>query len=176
MLRTAVGICKEEGILRLWQGVSPSLARHVVYSGVRITIYEKLRELIVTKPNVKPTLMSRTNSDNRSDTGSSASSSQSSQQSTLSLHHRILCGMTSGAVGQFCASPTDLIKVRMQMEGRRRLVQSAAGEAVAPTSNMMQIFLEIVRKGGITSLWKGINVHQCINLYWYLLKSHGIKC
>lgn len=30
-------------------------------------------------------------------------------------------GATSGVVAQFLASPTDLIKVQMQMEGRRRL-------------------------------------------------------
>lgn len=33
----------------------------------------------------------------------------------------VLCGSASGALGQFLASPTDLVKVQMQMEGRRRL-------------------------------------------------------
>lgn len=33
-----------------------------------------------------------------------------------------LGGVTSGAFAQFCASPTDLIKVQIQMEGRRRLL------------------------------------------------------
>lgn len=32
-----------------------------------------------------------------------------------------LCGMTSGVVGQFLASPADLVKVQMQMEGKRKL-------------------------------------------------------
>ena len=31
--------------------------------------------------------------------------------------------MTAGAVGQFIASPTDLVKVQMQMEGKRVLVE-----------------------------------------------------
>lgn len=30
-------------------------------------------------------------------------------------------GMLSGAMGQFLASPTDLVKIRLQMEGRRQL-------------------------------------------------------
>ena len=30
-------------------------------------------------------------------------------------------GMIAGAMGQFLASPTDLVKVRLQMEGRRVL-------------------------------------------------------
>ena len=32
-----------------------------------------------------------------------------------------LCGMSAGALAQFLANPTDLVKVQMQMEGRRRL-------------------------------------------------------
>ena len=32
-----------------------------------------------------------------------------------------LAGLCAGAMGQFVASPTDLVKVRMQMEGRRKL-------------------------------------------------------
>ena len=47
MFRTAFGIAKEEGMLKLWQGISSSLARHVIYSGVRITVYEKMREEVV---------------------------------------------------------------------------------------------------------------------------------
>ena len=30
-------------------------------------------------------------------------------------------GLVAGALGQFIASPTDLVKVQMQMEGRRKL-------------------------------------------------------
>ena len=43
------------------------------------------------------------------------------------LHWTIICrkavptGMIAGAMGQFLASPTDLVKVRLQMEGRRVL-------------------------------------------------------
>jgi len=33
----------------------------------------------------------------------------------------VLSGLSAGAMAQFIASPTDLIKVQMQMEGRRRL-------------------------------------------------------
>ena len=33
----------------------------------------------------------------------------------------VVSGLMAGAGAQFIASPTDLAKVRMQMEGRRRL-------------------------------------------------------
>lgn len=48
MMATGVGICREEGALKLWQGVTPALYRHVVYSGVRIVVYDKLRKKIVS--------------------------------------------------------------------------------------------------------------------------------
>jgi solute carrier family 25 uncoupling protein 27 len=33
-----------------------------------------------------------------------------------------MSGVTSGALAQFFASPTDLVKVQIQMEGKRRLL------------------------------------------------------
>lgn len=35
-------------------------------------------------------------------------------------------GITSGVIAQFCASPTDLVKVQIQMEGKRRLLGKPA--------------------------------------------------
>lgn len=58
--------------------------------------------------------------------------------------------MTAGALGQFFASPTDLIKVQIQMEGRRRF------EGKPPrVKNALDAFQKIVRKGGVPGLWKG---------------------
>ena len=34
---------------------------------------------------------------------------------------KVLAGMAAGGMGQFVASPTDLIKTQIQMEGKRRL-------------------------------------------------------
>lgn len=40
----------------------------------------------------------------------------------LLIHRKsVIGGMTAGAIGQFIASPTDLVKVQMQMEGKRKL-------------------------------------------------------
>lgn len=49
MLKTAIGIVKEEGALQLWQGVSSALYRHVIYSGIRIVTYETLRDQLLLK-------------------------------------------------------------------------------------------------------------------------------
>lgn len=49
MFKTAIGIVNEEGALKLWQGVPPALYRHVIYSGIRIVSYEKMRDKILLK-------------------------------------------------------------------------------------------------------------------------------
>lgn len=50
MLKTAIGITKEEGLSRLWQGVHAAFARHLLYSGTRIMTYKALKEKVF-KPN-----------------------------------------------------------------------------------------------------------------------------
>ena len=58
--------------------------------------------------------------------------------------------MSAGALGQFMASPTDLVKVQIQMEGKRRL------EGKSPrVKNAFHAFQKIMKQGGIRGLWKG---------------------
>ncbi|GIY74135.1 mitochondrial uncoupling protein 4 [Caerostris darwini] len=122
MLHTAVGIVQEEGLFKLWQGVTPAIYRHLVYSGCRMTFYEVFREkLLKTQTNGAPVLWKS-----------------------------VLCGSASGAIGQFLASPTDLVKVQMQMEGRRRL------EGHPPrVRSTWHAFQRIVAESGARGLWKG---------------------
>lgn len=121
MIGTALGIVREEGTLKLWQGVTPALYRHVVYSGCRIVVYDNLRKKL-----------------------------GSTGQVGIPLYQSAICGITAGGLAQWLASPADLVKVQVQMEGKRRLmgleprVHSAA-----------HAFMEIVRRGGIKGLWKG---------------------
>ena len=39
----------------------------------------------------------------------------------LLVRKAVLSGLSAGGMAQFIASPTDLVKVQMQMEGKRRL-------------------------------------------------------
>ncbi|XP_053317216.1 mitochondrial uncoupling protein 4 [Spea bombifrons] len=122
MVRTALGIVREEGLPKLWQGATPAVYRHVVYSGVRMVVYEHLRDSKLGK----------------GDGGN------------FPLWKAVIGGMTAGAIGQFFASPTDLVKVLMQMEGKRRL------EGKPPrVRGVYHAFLTIVSKGGIRGLWAG---------------------
>lgn len=120
MFATASGIAREEGFFKLWQGLSPALYRHLVYSGVRIVTYDAIRKKFT----------------------------ENGEQMTL--WKSAVSGISAGCLAQFLASPADLVKVQIQMEGKRRVmglpprVHSAA-----------HAFKEIVRRGGFTGLWKG---------------------
>ncbi|UYV81065.1 SLC25A27 [Cordylochernes scorpioides] len=119
-----VSVCpvKDEGKLRLWQGVTPAIYRHLVYTGCRITFYEFFRDRILKK-----------NSDG-----------------TLPLWKAVVGGSAAGGLAQFIASPMDLVKVQMQMEGRQRLA------GLPPrVHNTRQAFAKILKEGGVRGLWKG---------------------
>ncbi|CAF0780239.1 unnamed protein product [Didymodactylos carnosus] len=92
MTATALGIARQEGVWYLWQGVSPALYRHLIYTGCRITSYERIRDVLGK------------NEDN-----------------TFPLWKSIIAGMSAGGMSQFLASPMDRVKVIMQMQGLRRL-------------------------------------------------------
>ncbi|XP_053140048.1 mitochondrial uncoupling protein 4 isoform X2 [Hemicordylus capensis] len=122
MLRTAVGIIQEEGMLKLWQGATPAVYRHIVYSGVRMITYEHLRDSVLGRAEDK----------------------------SFPLWKAVVGAMTAGAIGQFFASPTDLVKVQMQMEGKRRL----EGKPLR-FRGVHHAFLKILSEGGIWGLWAG---------------------
>ena len=58
--------------------------------------------------------------------------------------------MGAGAFGQFFANPTDLVKVQMQLDGKR----IAAGHAPR-YSGTFAAFASIAKEGGVRGLWKG---------------------
>lgn len=69
---------------------------------------------------------------------------------SLTLWKSAAAGVTAGGLAQFLASPADLVKVHIQMEGKRRLM--GLKPRVHSTSHA---FKEIVKRGGLKSLWKG---------------------
>lgn len=120
MLATATGIVKEEGFLKLFRGLSPALYRHIVYSGVRIGTFDYMRKRFVHNSG------------------------------SMTLGKSAIAGVSAGALAQFLASPADLVKVHVQMEGRRRL------QGLEPrVHSAAHAFREIVKRGGFLGLWKG---------------------
>ncbi|EDO32885.1 predicted protein [Nematostella vectensis] len=123
MIKTATGIVEEEGLKNLWKGVTPAIMRHVVYTGSRMTVYEFLRNNVLKR-----------DPDGR-----------------FPLWKSVISGMSAGALGQFISSPTDLVKVQMQMEGRRVLIEKRPPRV----RGTFHAFRNIVDKYGFRGLWKG---------------------
>ena len=120
--QTALGIARREGVSKLWKGLPPAVLRHYIY-GSRLVFYEYLRENVFKK---------------RAD-------------GTFPLMKAIPCGMLAGASAQFLASPMDLVKVRLQMEGKRQ----QEGHKMR-FSGTTQAFRVILREGGVLGMWRGV--------------------
>lgn len=119
-IQTMTGIVREEGFTALFRGLSPAVIRHAVYTGARMNIYEYLRSAL------------------------------SDGKNPLSLWQTMVLSMSSGAIGQFLASPTDLVKTQMQLEGKRLL------QGNPPRFNGVGgAFMNVYREAGLRGMWRG---------------------
>jgi len=122
MFSTGSTIIRTEGLQGLYMGFSAACYRHCIYSGTRYFAYELLKENVFK----------------RNDDGS------------FPLWKSALAAMSAGAIGQFAASPTDLVKVQMQTEGFRAL----KGEEKL-YSGTMHCFRSMYQKMGFVGMWRG---------------------
>ncbi|XP_010527931.1 PREDICTED: mitochondrial uncoupling protein 3 [Tarenaya hassleriana] len=120
-IRVVSEIVRREGVSGLYKGLSPAIIRHLFYTPIRIVGYENLRGFVVE------------------DGGS------------LPLPTKALIGGVSGVIAQVVASPADLVKVRMQADGR------LMGQGLQPRySGAFHAFTNILQSEGIRGLWKGV--------------------
>ncbi|KAL9687919.1 hypothetical protein QQ045_032330 [Rhodiola kirilowii] len=110
-------IVRGEGALGLYKGLSPAILRHLMYTPIRIVGYEQLRIAV------------------------------GGENCSLSLAEKAAVGGLSGMIAQVVASPADLVKVRMQADGRLGLRRY---------SNIMDALNKIVRSEGVGGLWRGV--------------------
>lgn len=123
MIKTAAGIVKEEGATKLWRGLQPAVMRHLVYTGSRMMFYEYSREYILGKE----------------------------ADGYYPFWKSLVGGMTSGALAQFFASPADLVKVQMQMEGRKMFLEKRPSRF----KGVFHAFHLLYKENGMVGLWKG---------------------
>jgi len=118
-----INIFKTEGLGGLYAGVTPAVARHIPYTGFRAIGYEYIRGIFC-----------------------------GGDPAGAPLIYKMAAGMTAGGIGQAIAVPCDLIKVRMQSDGR--LV--AAGELSAPRYNgLADAFTKIKEAEGMAGFYAG---------------------
>lgn len=90
MLHCVKTILAEEGALSLYQGLSAGLQRQMLFASLRIGLYEPVKNLIVGE----------------------------NYQGIIPIGYRILAALATGAIGITIANPTDVVKVRFQVDGR----------------------------------------------------------
>eukprot|EP01084_Bolivina_argentea_P090095 162396_1 len=122
MWATGSTIIRTEGLQGLYMGFSAACFRHCIYSGTRYFAYDVLRDKVFKR-----------NADG-----------------SFPLWKSALAAMTAGAIGQFAASPTDLIKVQMQTEGFRAL----KGEPRL-YSGVLHCTRSMYKKMGFFGMWRG---------------------
>ncbi|KAL0385816.1 UNVERIFIED_CONTAM: Mitochondrial uncoupling protein 3 [Sesamum radiatum] len=137
--RMALEVIRTDGVSGMYKGLSPAIFRHMFYTPVRIVGYEHLRNSLL----------------------------QSSDNS-LPFYSKAVIGGISGAIAQVIASPADLIKVRMQADGRM------VSQGIQPRySGLFDALNKIVRAEGFLGLWKGVsaNVQRA-----YLVNMGELAC
>ncbi|KAL6753463.1 uncoupling protein [Haematococcus lacustris] len=144
-LQLTRSVIEREGVSGLYAGLAPAALRHVFYSGTRILVYEQLRgswSRMGKAPAAEQQLGAQA-----APLGPAAP-----QAPSLGLGGAMLLGATAGAAGQLVAVPADLVKVRMQADGR--LV--AAGLLAAPRyQGVGDALRKIVAAEGVRGLWRG---------------------
>ena len=122
--KTITGVVKEEGFWALFSGVGPAALRQVIYGGICLGFYKPLRSLMY--PDVK-------NED-------------------LDFFKRLSVSLITGISGQSCALPLDLIKVRMQADGRLKMM------GMQPRyKNATDAFFTIIREEGVKAFFTGVS-------------------
>ncbi|KAL1359795.1 hypothetical protein HN51_005145 [Arachis hypogaea] len=121
MMGTVATIARE-GLSALWKGIVPGLHRQCLYGGLRIGLYEPVKNFYVGRDHV----------------------------GDVPLLQKILAAFTTGAVAIAVANPTDLVKVRLQAEGKL-----PAGVPRRYTGSL-NAYSTIVRQEGVGALWTGI--------------------
>ncbi|EFJ35536.1 hypothetical protein SELMODRAFT_80205 [Selaginella moellendorffii] len=129
LLGTVTTIAKEEGAGALWKGIVPGLHRQVLFGGLRIGLYEPVKMLYVGKDH----------------TGD------------VPLVKKIAAGLTTGALAITVANPTDLVKVRLQAEGK------LAPGVPRRYSGAMDAYGKIVKQEGFAKLWTGLGPNVARN-------------
>lgn len=119
-IRGILVIGRDEGLAGLFKGVGASVIREGVYSTIRIGAYEPVKGIMGAGAPDAP------------------------------LWRKVCAGAVTGSIGSAIASPTDLVKVRMQGEGKLREGESARYR------NVFHALSTIAKNDGVRGLWRGV--------------------
>ena len=138
VFQVARGLIASHGVSALWSGLVPGCQRQILFGGIRMGAYD------IIKANVSSALGER--------------------EGSSSLAVKLLSGVLSGSLAAAIASPTDLVKVRMQAQSG-----VAATPGHTPYANWLDCYRRVLREeGGVRALWRGcgpnIARNACVNM------------
>ncbi|KAK9879798.1 hypothetical protein WA026_006858 [Henosepilachna vigintioctopunctata] len=113
MVDCMVKVMKQEGFKALYNGIWPAVLRQSTYGTIKFGTYYSLKDIIFEfNKDSEPFMVS------------------------------FFCAVIAGAVSSAIANPTDVLKVRMQIQNTSRNV------------NLVQCFKEVYTQEGISGLWR----------------------
>ena len=124
MFRMFRHIFATEGLLAMYQGLPAAAGRQAVYGGIGVGLYAPMRNLLIG-PDVDP--------------------------KNAPVWKRMAAGALTGSLGQLAASPFDVVKVRMQADGRLKAIGQAPRY-----SGTLDAFVRIPREEGFGGFFKGL--------------------
>lgn len=83
---------RTEGVLGLYTGLSPAVLRHIPYTGLRVLVFEQMRNQL--QQRIYPEV-----------------AASGGARAALPLPANLALGLVAGALGQAAAVPADLVKV-----------------------------------------------------------------
>ncbi|TGZ75445.1 hypothetical protein CRM22_000390 [Opisthorchis felineus] len=154
IFKLAWATIRTEGFFQLWQGLSPALVRHLIYTGSRVPVYEIIRRDVFDLP---PAAHFAVKSDG------TEKNYPPPDRNPGFVVRAAFAGVMAGAFAQFLASPTDLVKVRLQTEMKWRTEAAlSAFESSVPSSSaslkrlsFVGCLKQLYSEGGPTALWRG---------------------
>jgi solute carrier family 25 uncoupling protein 8/9 len=131
LIGTVGTIAKEEGAAALWKGWQPGLHRQCLFGGLRIGLYDPVKAQVSKFVD-----------------GEGAT--------TPSFATKVLSGLLTGGFAISIANPTDLVKVRLQAQGRQALGKAGEQAAKPKYPSAMAAYRIIAKQEGIAGLWTGV--------------------
>uniref|UniRef100_A0A4D5R9B7 Mitochondrial uncoupling protein 2 n=1 Tax=Scolopendra viridis TaxID=118503 RepID=A0A4D5R9B7_SCOVI len=130
MFGTIITMARQEGPKSLYNGLPAGLQRQMCFASIRLGLYDSVKAFYISL------------------LGENAGTAQN-------IGVRILAGITTGCTAVAIAQPTDVVKVRMQAQGR--------GEAVRRYTGTLNAYRTIGAEEGVRGLWKGIGPNMARN-------------
>jgi len=121
LIHCVARVAQEEGVSFLYRGLVAGLQRQMVFASLRIGLYDSVRDYYCGK-------------DFKGDPP---------------ITKKILAGLTTGAFAISIANPTDVVKVRLQAEGR------LPPDVPRKYNSVTDAYSKIIKQEGVAGLWRG---------------------